>query len=133
MPNAPTPDGTEEIIFTIKKFFAWFLPSSFGVATKLAYESRLKNLSKKYIFTALIMSCFVGYLCDIGCTYYGLITFRGPIVALGALVSESLISFFFQNDKSIIKGIVARIFGFKIETDNNNKNVKDGDNNDNIH
>jgi len=122
MPNVPAPDNAEELILAIKKFLAWFLPSSFGVATKLAYESRLNKLSKQRIFTTLLMSCFVGWVCDMICSYYGLITFRGPIVALGALAAESFISFFFQNDKSIIKGVIARVFNFKVEDDKKENN-----------
>lgn len=123
------PTDYSEYLLAAKKFFAWFLPSTFGVATKMAYESRLKKLSKKYIFTALLMSCFVGWLCDMLCTYYALITFRGPIIALGALTAESAISFFFQNDKGILKAILVRLFNIKIEDPKDTKNNGGSDDN----
>lgn len=110
-----------ELVIQLKKFLAWFLPSTLGVATKLAFDSRVKKLSVAHITTSIIMSCFIGYICDVACTHYGIIDFRGAIVALGALAAESLIGFFFRNDKKIITGFIVRIFNINITPNKDDK------------
>lgn len=113
-----------DLILFFKKFLAWFLPSSLGVATKLAYESRAKQLKRSHVMASIIMACFVGYICDSLCTSYGLTTLRGMIVALGALASESFIQFFFKNDTNIIKAAIFRLFNINVDkpTENNTNN-----------
>ena len=114
----PTQDYSD-LLIQVKKFLTWFLPSTLGVATKLAFDSRLKKLSLSHIFTSVIMSCFVGYVCDVGCTHYGIIDFRGVLVAIGALVAESLIGFFFRNDRKIINNFILRVFNINITPEKN--------------
>lgn len=110
---------------SLKHFLAWFLPSLLGVATKLAYESRLKKLTKLSIITSLIMACFVGYVCDKLCTKYGLNDFRGVIVSLGALASESIVHYLFSNTPNIIIVVVKRITNIDLTINNNTDKPKE--------
>lgn len=117
-----------DIAVAVKKFLTWFLPSALGVSVKLAYESRLKKLTSGHVLTSIIFACFIGWICDIACTKFNIIDFRGVIVAIGALASESLIQFYFRNDQNIIKVVILRIFNVKIEDKKDKKDNENGDN-----
>lgn len=104
----------EELESSAKYFLAWFLPALLGVATKLAYESRLKKISSSRIITSLIMACFVGYMCDKMCTRYGLSDFRGIIVSIGALASESIIQYILTNMPRFLTATAKRIFNIDL-------------------
>lgn len=99
----------------IKRVLAWFLPSFLGVATKLAFESRLKKITQVRVLTSLIMACFVGYICDKLCTKYDLSDMRGVVVAIGALASESIVQYTLINSNRIFKAIVKRIFNIELK------------------
>lgn len=114
---------TDDTLIVIKRFLAWFLPSTLGVAAKLAFQSAIQKLSWKRILTGLIMACFAGYIADAICTKYSIIDLRGVVVAIAALGSESLIAFIFKYDTRIIKAFILRVLN--INLDKPKKNEKD--------
>lgn len=68
MPVTPFNPQDNPIWIEVRRALAWLLPSVLGVATKLAYESRLKKVTQLRVITSIIMACFVGYATGAGAT-----------------------------------------------------------------
>lgn len=117
----------------IKTFFAWFLPAFLGVATKLAYESSVKKITKARVLTSFVMACFVGYIFDSLCTKYGLSESRGIIVSIGALTSESIIQYVLAHAPKLISVIIKKLGSIEIsdmtKNETNKKDKKDKNDN----
>lgn len=112
----------ESIILSVKKLFAWLLPSVLGVSTKLAYESRTKKITVFRVLTSFIMAVFIGYMCDKICTHYGWYDLRGIIVSIGALSSEAIVQYVLQKvNKQNITAALKRFFNIKASSNDNDK------------
>lgn len=109
------------LLAEIKNFCSWFLPSFFGAAVKIAYELRVNKVSWSLILTSLVIASFVGWVADAVCGYYELVKFRGVIIAVSAMGSDSLLKFFFKNDENIFKAVLFRVFNIKIESKDDGK------------
>lgn len=112
-----------ETIIIIKDILSWVLPSTLGVATKLAFESNTKKITFKRIITSLIIGFFVGYAINALADKYNLIKTRGIAIAFGAVLSEHILVYLFKNAPTIIKNV------FSKTTLLNDNDKKEGDNN----
>jgi hypothetical protein len=100
---------SDEFILWLKKTLSWVIPSLFGFATELAYESSKKPVNWKMALSSAIMACFVGWLADGFLTAKGVIDSRGYIVAACALVSRNLIGYFLKNYRSFFKNALTTL------------------------
>lgn len=93
-----------------------------GSGVKLGYKAQTQKLKPSYIFFVVACAMLVGYWVDVYATSKGWVSMRGALVSGAALVSESLISYFFSNDSSIlndIKDVFFKRLGGKNDMDNN--------------
>lgn len=87
-----------------------------GSGVKLGYKAQTTKLKGNYVFFVIFCAMLVGYWIDVYATSKGWVSARGALVSGGALISESLISYFFTNDSSIwddIKSIFIKRLGGK--------------------
>lgn len=92
-----------------------------GSGVKLGYKAQKSKLSFAYVFFVIACAMLVGYWIDVYATAKGWVEMRGAMVSAGALISESLISYFFANDGTIwddIRGVFIKRLGGK-NNDNN--------------
>lgn len=98
----------EELIELFTRFGAWMLWISIGVAAKLAFESKRKVLTKKEKIVKVIISAFVGYMVALYWDYKGWDETIKISVPIGTLVGESIVEYFMENSKAIIKALVKK-------------------------
>lgn len=122
-----TPIG-DDLIVRIKEIFAWLLPSSLGVATKLAYDSRVKKLTRKEVITSLIFACFIAYIVDTICTKLGYVEWRGVLVAISALASESAVGWILKNVGTGLTAWLKRAFNVDLKNNDNGNTNTDTEN-----
>lgn len=99
----------EILLAELKRFLSWAFPSFLGVSAKLAFESRLKRVTRARVITSIILACFVGYLTDKVCTHYQMDSWRGILVALGALASESIVQYLMTNTAGTVGELVRKL------------------------
>jgi hypothetical protein len=93
-----------------------------GSGVKLGYKAQTTKISFRYVFFVVACAMLVGYWIDVYATSKGWIEMRGAMVSAGALISESLISYFFKNDNSIwddLKSVFIKRLGGKNNDSNN--------------
>lgn len=105
----------------------WAFQVAIGVGTKLALESRRRHLTKKYVFTSFIIASFVGYITDRVCTSLHYDQFRGVLVAIMALLSETIVRYFDENGGAIIDALLRRKIGLDIKNQDNGTNINPED------
>lgn len=98
----------DEFIEFLSRFGAWALWISIGVTAKLAFESRRKALTAKEKVIKVIISAFAGYMVALYWDYKGWDDTIKIAVPIGTLVGESIVEYFMENSKSIIKGILKK-------------------------
>lgn len=102
-------------------FLAWFAPSVLGIATKLAYSWMNKeHVSWRNICASLIIAIFVGYNCNILCSYYNLVALKGSICSLCGLASATIVRYIIKNAGEGLHALIKRVFNL------NFKNKDDG-------
>lgn len=119
----------QDYVAEIKKLLAWLLPTVLGVATKLAYESRLKKLTKAHVLTSLVLACFAGYISDKLCVKYELNDLRGCIVALAALASDTIVQYLILNSNKGVGAVIKKMTGLDTKNPEDKKEDKNDSNN----
>ena len=90
----------------IMRVVSFLFAVALGVGGKLAFRAKTHNIKKREIITSIFMALLIGYWVDQIATEYGFIRLRGVCVSASALVSESIVQYWFSNDNSIIKDIM---------------------------
>lgn len=101
----------DAVVVSVKQLLAWILPSCFAVATKLAYESREKKISRARVFTSTVIAIFVGYCFDKLCTHWKWDDLRGFIVAISALTSETIVQYILGNTNKGLNALIRKFTG----------------------
>lgn len=80
----------------------FILQISLGVGAKIAFESKKRSITIKYVLSSFIIACFVGYVTDRFCTKQGWENVRGIAVPVMALISESFVKYLYENGPGFI-------------------------------
>jgi small-conductance mechanosensitive channel len=86
----------------------WIFQVVIGVAAKLAFDSRKRKITTKYVITSFIIACFVGYITDKVWTAQGWEDTRGVAVAIMALLSETVVKYANDNLPSILNALIKK-------------------------
>ena len=109
---------------TFERIISFVFAVLIGSGVKLGYKAQSAKLNSGYVFFVISCAMLVGYWIDVYATSKGWIGARGALVSGGALVSESIISYFFTNDSSIIDDIkdilIKKLGGKKDDLDSDN-------------
>lgn len=115
--------NTADFYANFERIISFAFAVMVGSGVKLGYKSQKQKLKWNYIIFVFCCATLVGYWIDVYATSKGWISGRGALVSAGALISESLISYFFTNDKTIwddIKSIfIKRLGGKENDLDSN--------------
>ncbi len=95
----------KDIYSNLERIISFVFAVLVGSGVRLGYKSQEYNLKTKYVIFVFSCALLVGYWVDIYATYKGWVGARGAMVSAAALVSESLVSYFFTNEKTIFDDI----------------------------
>lgn len=98
----------------IERIISFVFAIFVGIGVRLGYKAQSIKIKGSYVIFVVFCAMLVGYWIDVYVTSKGWIAGRGALVSGGALISESLISYFFTNDGTIwddIKSIFIKRLG----------------------
>ncbi|MEP7197277.1 MAG: hypothetical protein ABI851_12215 [Saprospiraceae bacterium] len=100
----------DEYFTYISRVSSFVFSVAIGVGCKVAFRASKEIVKNKEVLTSIGMALFVGYIIDQIATQYGAIALRGVFVSVSALISESIVKYWFDNDSNILKRILNVIF-----------------------
>ena len=89
----------------IKYGINWIISVIFGAGVSYVFKNRDKPFDWYKAITTVLGACLLGYIADITCTNLHYDNWRGVIVSLSALISSSVIEWFFNNEKNVISDL----------------------------
>jgi hypothetical protein len=100
----------QEAQIFLTKALGWLVWITIGVAAKLAFDSRAKQLTKRDVIIKSILSIFCGYLAAVLCDKYGYEEWGKIVVPVATLLGEGVIMYVMTNWKKWIDPFLPPLF-----------------------
>mgnify|MGYP003543935156 FL=1 len=121
-------DIFKEYYLEIKYTINWIMSVTFGAGVSYMFKNRDNPFDWSKALTTVLGACLLGYVADITCTNLHYDSWRGVIVSLSALISSSIIEWFFNNDSTILNDLWTGILRILLNKTGNTKNNESSNN-----